>query len=273
MSGIDPSIVVHEIKTYPTARSVRQKLRQVHLRKAAAIKAEVEKILKVGFIYPIPLTEWVSNIVPVNKKQGTIRVCIDFWYLNKACPKDNFSTPHIDQIIDNCAGSVIFSFMDGFLGYNQIEILPVNQHKTTFICLWGTFSYKKLPFGLKNAGATFQHSMSYAFHDIKNTIEQYLDDLPVHSQQWEYHPQHLRDIFLRCRHYKIWLNPHKCVFLHWDKMSLRLHSLQGWYLDWSLKYCFNTRFTCPNQPTWIPKFAREGKISPLFRLQFRKEDA
>ena len=76
--GIDSSIVVHEIKTCPTARLVRQKLRQVHPRKATAIKAEVKKILKAGFIYPIPLTEWVSNIVPMNKKQGTIRVCIDF---------------------------------------------------------------------------------------------------------------------------------------------------------------------------------------------------
>ena len=116
MLGIDPSIVVDEIKTYPTTKPVRQKLRQAHPQKAAAIKAEIEKLLKVGFIYPIPLTEWVLNIVPVNKKQGTIRVWINFRYLNKACPKDNFSTPHIDHIIDNCAGSVVFSFMDGFFG-------------------------------------------------------------------------------------------------------------------------------------------------------------
>ena len=78
MLRIDPSIVVHEIKTYPTAKPVRKKLRQVHPRKAATIKDEIEKLLKSRFIYPIPLTEWVSNIVPVNKKQGTIRVCIDF---------------------------------------------------------------------------------------------------------------------------------------------------------------------------------------------------
>jgi hypothetical protein len=63
--------------------------------------------------------------------------------------------PFIDQIIDNCVGSVIFSFMDGFSGYNQIKILPTDQHKTTFIFPWGTFTYRKLPFGLKNAGATF----------------------------------------------------------------------------------------------------------------------
>ena len=135
--------------------NVRQKLRQIHPKKAAAIKAEVEKLLKAGFIYPIPLTEWVSNIVPITKKQGTIRVCVNYRDLNKACPKDNYPTPFIDQIIDDCAGCEIFSFMDGFFDYNQIDILPQDQHKMTFICPWGTFAYRKLPFGLKNAGATF----------------------------------------------------------------------------------------------------------------------
>ena len=96
MPGIDPSIVFHEIKTYPMAKPVRKKLRQVHPRKATAIKAEIEKLLKDGFIYPIILTEGVSNIVTVNKKQGTIRVCINFRDLKKSCPKDNFPTPHID---------------------------------------------------------------------------------------------------------------------------------------------------------------------------------
>ena len=83
-----------------------------------AIKDEVEKILKKGFIYPVPMMEWVSNIILVAKKYGTIRVGINFQDLNKACFKENFPTPHIDQIIDNCARSVIFSFMDGFSGYS-----------------------------------------------------------------------------------------------------------------------------------------------------------
>jgi hypothetical protein len=93
-----------------------------------AIKTKVEKLLKFGFIYHVPLTEWVSNIIPVAKKQGTIHVCIDYQDLNKACPKYNYPTPFIDQII-----------------------LPDDQHKTSFIFPWGTFSYQKLPFGLKNA--------------------------------------------------------------------------------------------------------------------------
>ena len=114
MPGIDPSIVEHEIQTYHDAKPVQQKLKPVNPRKAAAVKAKVEKLLKAGFIYPIALTEWVSNPVPVDKKQGTIHVCTDFRDLNKACPKDNYPTPFIDQIIDACASSRFFSFMDGF---------------------------------------------------------------------------------------------------------------------------------------------------------------
>ena len=183
MLGIDPSIVEHEIWTYPDARPIRQKLRPVNPCKATAIKAEVEKLLKVGFIYLIALTEWVSNPVPVDKKKGTIHVCIDFHDLNKSFPKDNYPTPFIDQIIDACAGSEVFSFMDGFFGYNQIQIKPKDQHKTAFICPWGTFAYKKMPFRLKNAGATFQRAMNFAFHDIKAIVEPYLDDLPAHSRK------------------------------------------------------------------------------------------
>ena len=100
----------------------------------------MEKLLKAGFIYPIDLTEWVSNLVPVDKKQGTIRVYTDFIDLNKACHKDNYPTPFIDQIIDSCAGSEVFSFMDGFSRYNKIQIKPEDQHKTAFIFPWGTFA-------------------------------------------------------------------------------------------------------------------------------------
>jgi hypothetical protein len=212
MPGIDPRIVEHEIRTYLDAKPVRQCLRAVNPRKAPAIKAEVEKLLNVGFIYPVPLTEWVSNPVPVNKKQGTIRVCMDFRDLNKACPKDNFPTPFIDQILDECAGSEIFSFMDGFSGYNQIQIKPEDQHKMTFICPWGTFAYRKMPFGLKNVGATFQRAMTFTFHDLKHIVEAYLDDLAAHSRKRVDHVTHLRLVFERCRYYRIWLNPHKCIF-------------------------------------------------------------
>lgn len=118
-------------------------------------KVEVEKLLKVGFIYLVPLSEWVSNTVPITKKQRTIQVCVDYRDINKACPKDNYPTPFINQIIDDCVGCEVFSFMDGFYGYNQIEILPEDQHKTAFIYPWGTFAYRKFYFGIKTIGATF----------------------------------------------------------------------------------------------------------------------
>jgi hypothetical protein len=145
MPGIDLEIVVHEIKTYPNAKPVRKRLHPIHPRKEATIKLEVEKIIKYGFIYPVALTDWVSSLVSVNKKQGTIRVCVDYRDIKKSCPKDNFPTPFIDQIVDDCTGSEIFSLMDGFSGYNQINILPTDQHKTAFICPWGTFAYRNYP--------------------------------------------------------------------------------------------------------------------------------
>jgi hypothetical protein len=133
----------------------------------------------------------VSNLVPINKKKGTIHVCMDFRDLNKACPKDNFPTPSIDQILDKCVGSEVFSFMYRFLGYNQIHIKPEDQHKMVFICPWGTFSYWKMLFGLKNAEATFQGAMTFAFHDLKNIVEDYLDDLVAHSCKRVDHSTHL----------------------------------------------------------------------------------
>jgi hypothetical protein len=191
MIGIDPKTIEHEITTYPDAKPIWQKLHPINPRKAATIKVEIEKLLRDGFIYPIHLTQWVSNLVPVNKKQGTIHICMDFRDLKKACPKDNFPTPFIDQIIHECVGCEAFSFIDGFLGYNQIQIKPKDKHKTAFICPWGTFSYRKMPFGLKNVGATFQWAMSFSFHDLKNIVEAYLDDLASRSRKRTDHPTHL----------------------------------------------------------------------------------
>jgi hypothetical protein len=159
------------------------------------------------------LTDWVSNLVPVNKKQGTICVCVDYRDINKACPKDNYPTPFVDQIVDDCVESEILSLMDGFSDYNQINILPTDQDKTAFICPWGTFAYQKLPFGLKNVGVTFQRAISYAFHDIKHILQPCLDNLLAHSIRRRDHPTHLRAIFVCYHYYRICLNAHKCVFV------------------------------------------------------------
>jgi hypothetical protein len=137
---------------------------------------------------------------------------MDFRDLNKTCPKDNFPTPFIDQILDECEGGEVFSFMDRFLGYNQIQIKLEDQHKTTFICPWRTFAYRKMCFILKNVGATFQRAMNFVFHDLKHIVEAYLDDLVAHSHKRVDHSTHLRLVFERCRYYCIHLNPHKCIF-------------------------------------------------------------
>jgi hypothetical protein len=137
----------------------------------------------------------------MNKNQGTIHVCMDFHDLNKYCPKDNFPKPFIDQILDECAGRKVFFFMDGFSRYNQIQIKHKDQHKTKFVCPWGTFAYCKMPFVLKNVGATFQHFMTFAFHDIKHILEDYLDDLVAQSCKRVNHPKNLQLVFEICRHY------------------------------------------------------------------------
>jgi hypothetical protein len=120
--------------------------------------------------------------------------------------------PFIDQIIDDCASHEALSFMDGFSGYNQIQIHPTDQYKTTFTTPWGTFSYRVMPFGLKNAGATFQCAMTYIFHDLAQIILAYLDDLTARSKKCTQHLDDLRIVFHRCRQYNICLNPLKCVF-------------------------------------------------------------
>jgi hypothetical protein len=198
MPGIDPRIIEHDITTYLDAKPFRQKIHLVNPKKETTIKVEVEKLLKVDFIYPIQLTQSVSNPVPVNKKKGTIHVCMEFHDLSKAYSKDNFPTPFIDHIVDECAGCEVFSFMDGFSGYNQIQIKLDDQHKTAFICPWGTFSYRKMPFHLKNVGATFQY---FSFHDLIHIVEAYLDDLASRSRKRADHPMHLQLIFERCRYY------------------------------------------------------------------------
>lgn len=106
--GIDQNIVVHDIKTYPNAKPVQQCLHPVYPKKVFEIKAKVEKLLWVGFIYPIPLTDWVSNIVLVMKKYGTIQVCVDYQDLNHACPNNNYLTLFIDEIVDNCISYEVY---------------------------------------------------------------------------------------------------------------------------------------------------------------------
>lgn len=144
-------------------KPVQQKLRKIHPNLENQIKTELNKLLRARIIFPIRHSKWVSNMVPVRKKNGDIRICIDFRNLNKACQKDNFPLPPMEQILQAVAGSKLMSFLDGFLGYNQVLVHPDDQLKTTFRTKWGTYAYRKMPFGLINAGATFQRAMDIAF--------------------------------------------------------------------------------------------------------------
>ena len=160
------------------------------------VKQEVEKLLKAGFIRLSKHPQWLFDIVPVQKKNGTIRCCVDYRDLNKACPKDEFPLPNIDTLIDATAGHEMFSFMDGFSGYNQIRMAPEDAEKTAFRTPFGNFHYVVMPFGLKNAGATYQRAMTAIFHDmIHDFVEDYVDDLVVKSRRAPDHIIHLEKVF------------------------------------------------------------------------------
>uniref|UniRef100_A0A2N9EST4 RNA-directed DNA polymerase n=1 Tax=Fagus sylvatica TaxID=28930 RepID=A0A2N9EST4_FAGSY len=181
MPGIDPGLVAHSLNVEPGTRPVHPR--------------------------------WLSNIVPVKKKNGQIRCCVDFRNLNKACPKDEFPLPNMDLLIDSAAGHAMFSFMDGFSGYNQIRMSTRDAEKTAFRTPIGNFYYTVMPFGLKNAGATYQRTMTAMFHDMMHKeIEDYVDDIVVKSKKREDHLGILRKVFDRCRLYKLKMNPLKCAF-------------------------------------------------------------
>ena len=146
------------------------------------IKEEVKKQLDAGFLKVAKYSEWVVNIVPIPKKDGKVKMCVDYRDLNWVSPKDNFSLPHIDTLVDNIVKNSLFSFMDGFSGYNQIRIASENREKTIFVIMWGTFCYKVMPFDLKNARATYQKAMVTLFHNMMHKeIEVYVDDLIAKS--------------------------------------------------------------------------------------------
>lgn len=174
----------------------------MHPHIALMVKAELKKLLDVGFIRAIDYAEWISNIVPVSKPDKSIRICIDFRDLDKACLKDDFPLPNIDIIVDLIAGHEMLSLMDGFSIYNQIKIVPEDQEKMAFTCPWGTYCWNVMPFGLKNAGATYQRAMTTIFDDMMHTImEDYVDDILAKSKDRAGHLRVLDRIFTRMEKY------------------------------------------------------------------------
>ena len=176
------------------------------------VKEELDKLLRVGFIYAVPYSEWVSSIVMVPKKNGKIRICQDYRKLNAITKKYYFPLSFTDSILDAISGHESYSFLDGFLGYNQVKIAKEDQLKTTFTTDWGTYAYMVMPFGLCNAPTTFQCVMTQAFQKyLRISNEIFLDDFCTFSSRKE-HLDWLGKCLDQCDQFGISLNLEKCTF-------------------------------------------------------------
>jgi ribonuclease HI len=174
---------------------------------------ELRKILEAGFIREVFHPTWLANPVLVKKKNGKWRMCVDYTSLNKACPKVPFPLPRIDQIIDSTAGCELLCFLDGYSGYHQIKMKESDKLATSFITLFGLFCYVTMPFGLRNAGATYQRCMQHVFGDhIGRTVEAYVDDIVLKTRKADDLVSDLRVAFDCMRANGVKLNPEKCVF-------------------------------------------------------------
>nr|GEV24433.1 reverse transcriptase domain-containing protein [Tanacetum cinerariifolium] len=204
IKGIGPEFCTQKILMEEEFEPAVQHQRRVNPKIHDVIKQEVLKLLDAGLIYPISDSPWVSPVHCVPKKGGfTVgenkdneliltrlvmgwRVCIDYRKLNEATRKDHFPLSFMDQMLERLAGNQFYCFLDGFSGYFQIPIDPKDQLKTTFTCLYGTFAYRRMPFGLCNAPGTFKRCMMAIFHDmIKKTMKVFMDDFLVFKNSFQ----------------------------------------------------------------------------------------
>jgi hypothetical protein len=149
------------------------------------VKEEVDRLLQAGFIQPCRYADWVSNIIPVEKKNtGKIRICVDFRNINRATPKDEYPMPSADLLVNSASGNKVISFLDGNPSYNQIFMVKEDVSKTVFCCpgFVGLFECAVMTFGLKNAGAMYQRAMNLMFHYLLRVLmEAYINDVVVKS--------------------------------------------------------------------------------------------
>ncbi|GJV19641.1 reverse transcriptase domain-containing protein [Tanacetum coccineum] len=230
--GIDLEFCSHKILLEDDYEPSVQHQRRVNPKIHDVIKKEVEKLLDAGLIYPISDSPWVSPVHCVPKKGGMTvvtneenelvptrlvtgwRVCIDYRKLNEATCKDHFPLPFMDQMLERLAGNEFYCFLDGFSGYFQIPIDPKDQEKTTFTCPYGTFAYRRMPFGLCNAPGTFQRCMMAIFHDmIEKTMEVFMDDFSVFGDSFSSCLANLDKMLKRCEDTKLALNWEKSHFM------------------------------------------------------------
>src|SRR5262245_54453043 len=154
-----------------------------------------------------------NELVPARMTTGW-RVCIDYRKLNSVTRKDHFPLPFIDQMLERLAGHEYYYFLDGYSGYNQIPIAPQDQEKTTFTCPFGTFAYRRMPFGLCNAPATFQRCMVSIFSDmVERCMEVFMDDFSVFGSSFDECLHHLTLVLTRCEEKSLVLNWEKCHFM------------------------------------------------------------
>ncbi|CAA0814729.1 Unknown protein, partial [Striga hermonthica] len=213
LTGIDPAIMEHKLNVDPLRKPVKQRLRRHGEEIDKPIEVEVDKLLRAGHVKEIQLPEWISNTMMVRKALNKWRMCIDFRDLNLACPKDYYPLPRIDQLVDSTAVCELLSMMDASQGYHQIPLCPKDQSKVSFVTSKGTYCYVVMPFGLKNAGATYQRLMDRMFKSqIGRNIEVYVDDILVKSKASTSHPDDLRETFQTLRAFGMKLNPNKCAF-------------------------------------------------------------
>ncbi|WJX50210.1 hypothetical protein P8452_36545 [Trifolium repens] len=215
MPGLSRKLVEHELPVRTDKKPVKQLPRRFAPEITSKIKEEIERLLRSKFIRTARYVEWLANIVSVIKKNGSLRVCIDFRDLNNATPKDEYPMPVAEMLIDSAAGFEYLSMLDGYSGYNQIFIAENDVPKTAFRCpgALGTYEWVVMPFGLKNAGATYQRAMNLIFHEYIDTFMQvYIDDIVVKSSSKDDHLDHLKKSFEKMRKYGLKMNPLKCAF-------------------------------------------------------------
>jgi len=211
--GIDPEVICHKLSVCREARPISQKRRKLGEKRRKAAIEETEKLMQAGFIREAQYTTWLSNVVLVKKPNGKWRMCTNYTDLNKACPKDTYPFPNIDRLVDGASGQKMMSFLDAYSGYNQIQMYEPNIPKTPFTTDTANYCYKIMPFGLKNAGATYQRLMDKVFKEqIGKNMEVYVDDMIVKSGEVHKHLEDLEEVFARIRKYNIRLNIEKCVF-------------------------------------------------------------
>ncbi|XP_073130883.1 uncharacterized protein [Henckelia pumila] len=211
--GVHREIAEHKLNVIKGCHPIIQKKRHFGPEKDAVIKEQVDELLRAGHIEEIHFPTWLSNIVLVPKSSGEWRMCVDFWDLNKACPKDCYPLPRIDQLVDSTADHELLSFLDSYQGYHQIPLAKEDKDKVSFVTSTGTHSYVVMTFGLKNAGATYQRLMDKVFkQQIGKNIEVYVDDILVKTHTADQFITDLTQTFQTLKHYQLKLNPSKCTF-------------------------------------------------------------